>query len=514
VFRRAIGSLSGTSPVIAPGREFVLAGVRWSGPAAVRIELRSRRAGGAWGPWALASVLGHEPDRGGRPGHLAGEPMWLGRCDALQLRSSRPVRDLQVAFVAAGGLDPTASAAALALAGPSLPAGSGQPPIIARSAWAGSGAPPAAGPYYGAVELAFVHHTDNPNGYGPGDVPAMILAIYDYPRYTNGWFDIGYNFVIDAFGRIWEARAGGIDEPVIGAQAGGYNAVSTGIAMLGTFMFALPSAAAMTALTRLLGWKLPLHGVPVLGEVTVTVDPSSAFYTPFAPGQRVALPRIAGHRDGDLTDCPGDDLYGRLPALRGAVSGAVGASTARLTLAASPERVTPASPAVTLGGTLTRLDGTGIGEATLAIQTLSGLGEATTIARAQTDAGGRWTATLQVTGSTTVLRALHGAAPAAASDVIAIDQAPVITLRALPGSPAAISGTVTPAKRWVTLDVYRLSGVHRRLVASVRVDVRHGTFTVRLSRLIRARGRYAIIARTPADQTTVAAASAALTVTR
>ena len=98
--------------------------------------------------------------------------------------------------------------------------------------------------------------------------------------------------------------------------------------------------------------------------------------------------------------------------------------------------------------------------------------------------------------------------------MIAIDQAPVITLRALPGSPAAISGTVTPAKRWVTLDVYRLSGVHRRLVASVRVDVRHGTFTVRLSRLIRARGRYAIIARTPADQTTVAAASAALTVTR
>ena len=71
--------------------------------------------------------------------------------------------------------------------------------------------------------MAFVHHTENPNGYCRGEVPAMLRAIYVFHRYVNGWNDIGYNFVVDLYGRIFEARAGGIDEPVVGAQAGGYN---------------------------------------------------------------------------------------------------------------------------------------------------------------------------------------------------------------------------------------------------------------------------------------------------
>ena len=81
--------------------------------------------------------------------------------------------------------------------------------------------------------MAFVHHTENPNGYSAGEVPAMLRAIYAFHRYVNGWNDIGYNFVIDLYGRIFEARAGGIDEPVVGAHAGGYNLVSTGVAVLG-----------------------------------------------------------------------------------------------------------------------------------------------------------------------------------------------------------------------------------------------------------------------------------------
>ena len=64
----------------------------------------------------------------------------------------------------------------------------------------------------------------------------MLRAIYVFHREVNGWNDIGYNFVIDLFGRVLEARAGGIDEPVVGAQAGGYNLVSTGVAVLGSFI--------------------------------------------------------------------------------------------------------------------------------------------------------------------------------------------------------------------------------------------------------------------------------------
>src|SRR6266513_5606224 len=110
--------------------------------------------------------------------------------------------------------------------------------------------------------MAFVHHTQKPNGYGRGEVPAMLRAIYAFHRYVNGWNDIGYNFAIDLYGRIFEARAGGIDEPVVGAHAGGYNLVSSGVAMLGSFVDGSPSRAAVAALKRLLAWKLALHGVP------------------------------------------------------------------------------------------------------------------------------------------------------------------------------------------------------------------------------------------------------------
>ena len=172
--------------------------------------------------------------------------------------------------------NPEAGTATAQLAQPVLDAGAGQPPIIARSAWAAGRARPAGPANYGTIKLAFVHHTDNPNGYSRADVPALLLAIFDYHRFVRGFFDVAYNFMIDAFGRIWEARAGGIDEPVIGAHAGGYNAESTGVAVLGTFMSVVPPPAAIRSLERLLAWKLALHGIPSLGKVTVVVDPADA----------------------------------------------------------------------------------------------------------------------------------------------------------------------------------------------------------------------------------------------
>ena len=148
-------------------------------------------------------------------------------------------------------------------------------------------------PEYGAVEMAFVHHTENPNGYSAGEVPAMLRAIYVFHRYGNGWNDIGYNFVLDLFGRIFEARAGGVIEPVVGAQAGGYNLVSTGIAVLGSFSEVPISNAASQALERLLAWKLSLHGVPAAGRVTVRVNPAGARYSRF-PGGRARV--ASAHR--------------------------------------------------------------------------------------------------------------------------------------------------------------------------------------------------------------------------
>ena len=186
-------------------------------------------------------------------------------------------------------------------------------------------------PVYATIKLAFVHHTVNPNGYSAAAVPSLLLGIFQYHRYVRGYWDIAYNFLVDLYGRVWEGRAGGIDSPVLGAHAGGYNAESTGVAVLGDFMNVVPSPNAIQALERLLAWKMSLHGRPTHGAVTVVVDPGDAFYTPFAPGSHVSLPRIAGHRDGDQTDCPGNAFYARLPSIRPRVDALAG-TPARVSL--------------------------------------------------------------------------------------------------------------------------------------------------------------------------------------
>jgi hypothetical protein len=329
---------------------------------------------------------------------------------------------------------------------------------------------------------------------------------------VRGWNDIGYNFAIDAFGRIWEARAGGVDEPVIGAQAGGYNLYSTGVVILGTFMSALPSSSALAALERLLAWKLTLHGVPALGSVAVRVDPSGAGFTGFAPGQRVSLPRVAGHRDGDQTACPGNALYARLPSIRSRVAGLAG-TRAGLTLVAEPRQLTPGETA-TLAGKLALPRGASVAGAPIELQTITRhgaeVGTPTTIATAVAAADGTWSTTLAPTENTLV-RALHRPAPATVSDVALLAVEPVITLGVDSVSPLTVTGTVSPPKRFVTVDLYALANGHRRRVASKRLAVSHGRFSGRIR--TQRHGRSVLIARTAADALTVAGASAPVDVT-
>ncbi len=510
IFGAWVGHLDGRSATIAAPARFALAGLQWRAPAHVRIELRTRTVNGSWSPWALASVTGHDSNAAAaQPDQQFGEPLWVRAADLIQLRSAGPVEGLRVHFVAARvGPANLATAASLPLAQPVLDAGPGQPPIIARSAWAQGHAPPAGPAYYGSIKLAFVHHTVNPNGYSAGEVPSLLLAIFDYHRYVRHFFDIAYNFIVDAFGRIWEARAGGIDAQVIGAHAGAYNAESTGVAMLGTFMSVVPTPAAMQSLQQLLAWKLALHGIPAVGKVRVLVDPADAFYTPFPPGAHVLLPRVAGHRDGDLTDCPGNALYHRLPAIRPVIAQLQGAPAA-LTVTVSPQQLGVGVPA-TLSGRLAQLDGTPLAGAPIEIQQLSH-DRAITLDGAFTLADGSWSASLAVT-KTMVLRALYPVAPAAVSNVIVVGVTPQLTLSLASSSPVRVSGTIAPAKRRVLLDIYRLVRGRRRLVATKTLRAYGGSFSKRV--LVGARsGTYVLVASTPQDSRTLAGVSAPLRVT-
>jgi N-acetylmuramoyl-L-alanine amidase len=520
VFNRWVGTVSGESPAIAAPRQFSLVGIEWSGPRDVEIELRTRRSGDeAWSAWAVASVLGHGPDRTHETGRanqragLFGEPIWSGPADYVQVRSSHAVHGLRLHFVAARPAPAPAHAAqaiaaqAPPLAQPILDTGPGQPQIIARSAWAQGHAPPNHVPEYGAVKLAFVHHSDGTNGYAQSEVPAILQGIFDYHVYVRGFWDIAYNFAIDAYGGIWEARAGGIDLPVMGAHAGGYNLESTGVVVLGTYMDVVPSPAAIDALEHLLAWKMSLHGIPVLGRVTVEVDPSDAFYTPFAPGAHVSLPRVAGHRDGDTTDCPGNAFYAQLPSIRPRISALVGAP-ARVTIAA-PTATVAAGSSITVSGRLTDLSsGAPLAGDPIELQQIGPAHSEQTIATLTTDANGDWSTTLTALANILV-RALHRPAPAAVSDVAAIAVAPALTLTLDSSAPVQVSGTVSPQRASVTVDLYRVAGGRRHLIKSQRAAAGSGTFGARFN--APRPGRYVLVARTTAGARNVAGASPPVT---
>jgi N-acetylmuramoyl-L-alanine amidase len=413
---RWLGRLGPAGTTVRLGHVADLLGVEWQTPAMAAVELRFRGVEGSWSEWVSAGERGHGPEAPVARGRHVGDPVWTGGTTAVQLRAGRTLSGVRLHLVdVSGGVGARrraaalASTAALAQAMPVLKAGAGQPPIIARQAWAQGISPPAVAPEYGVVRMGFVHHTDNPNGYGSAEVPAMLRAIYAFHRYVNGWNDIGYNFVIDLYGRIFEARAGGIDEPVVGAHAGGYNLLSTGVAVLGTFTGVPISPAARSALEELLAWKLSLHGVPSQGRVVVKVNPAGASYSKYPGDARVALPRIAGHRDADTTDCPGNVLYGELPAIRAGVR-RLAPNPTRTTLALTTPSAVPGAPTTTepvgtagaatdqiqaLAGALELLDGTPLTGAPILIQerTVSRRGEVVseqTLAETITDSTGKW----------------------------------------------------------------------------------------------------------------------------
>jgi len=164
-----------------------------------------------------------------------------------------------------------------------------------------------------------VHHTVNTNNYGPDDVAHMLWLIQRYHMDTRGWDDIGYNFVVDRFGRIWHARDGDIYEPISGAHVSGLNTESMGVAVLGTFSRVDPGQAVIDALTKLLGWKMSLFGVDPLGTTFVR----SAGGDFADDGEMVLLHNISGHRDNQQTACPGNVLYGRIGEIRTGASNLV-----------------------------------------------------------------------------------------------------------------------------------------------------------------------------------------------
>ncbi len=137
-----------------------------------------------------------------------------------------------------------------------------QPTIFTRAQWgADESIRNKSALRYGSISAGFVHHTVNANDYTEAQVPGIIRSIYAYHVKSRGWSDIGYNFLVDRFGRIWEGRYGGIDKAVVGAHTLGYNDYSFAMSAIGNFDVVQPPEVMLQAYGALFAWKLGLHGV-------------------------------------------------------------------------------------------------------------------------------------------------------------------------------------------------------------------------------------------------------------
>lgn len=311
-------------------------GITWEsgqevGEDAMTMKVRTR-TGEQWSGWSeLEYHDEHAPDPASpdaataRPGT---EPLFVGNVDDVQVSvdgdGDQLPTGMSLAVVTpgeasgsseetptlAGAADGEAAAPGAATQGEgaiALSAGKrrkvAQPTIFSRAQWgADERIRNKKSLAYGTINAGFVHHTVNANNYTEAEVPGIIRSIYAYHVKSRGWSDVGYNFLVDRFGRIWEGRYGGIDKAVVGAHTLGYNQYSFAMSAIGNFDVVAPTDAMLRSYGQLFAWKLSLHGV----------DPNST-------SQQVGKSTFAainGHRDAGSTACPGRYLYAQMDTIR------------------------------------------------------------------------------------------------------------------------------------------------------------------------------------------------------
>jgi uncharacterized protein with LGFP repeats len=331
------GSLEGEQTYALPLAASHVA-LHWSGQPAAQVTVAFSADGKKFG--APIPVGRDEVGERLANGETYGNLLLAGSARFIRVTSDLPLAHLSVL-----DLDAHGSGQSLVL-GSVAAAATTQPAVISRAGWGadeslrfdatGHEIWPAV---FQPIQKLIVHHTATQNN--DPDPAATVRAIYYYHAVTQGWGDIGYNFLIDEAGRIYEGRHSRTYAPgesptgedaagngVTGAHALGFNSGTVGIALIGTLTSQDATPAARDALTRLLAWIAGSHGIDPHG---------SALFTNPVSGTQATFPNIAGHRDVNATECPGGVFYASLPALRDAVAAVIaGAPAPDLALTLSP----------------------------------------------------------------------------------------------------------------------------------------------------------------------------------
>ncbi|MGI5180913.1 N-acetylmuramoyl-L-alanine amidase [Dactylosporangium sp. CA-152071] len=326
-YRRGVKArtLTVTREGVAP---FSAVGVTWRETGKigdVSVAVRHHTPGGAWSAWRTVDTA--EADRdvtpdAPQPGQRGGADLvWTGKADGVQLAVTT-TGGATPHDIAADLIDPTDAPGDIAPA-PATPVAESQPvglrpfmpAILRRAAWGANEQLMDWRPQYATyVKAVALHHTATGNDYSPEEVPKILRSIYQYQTVSRGWGDIGYNVLVDRFGRLWEGRSGGLSRPVVGAQAGGFNTGTAGIAMIGDYRYTSVPQPVQEAAAQYTAWKLSLHqAIDPRGTVSLTGGGSTSRYP---VGTTVTVPRVFPHQQTNPTECPGAKGLAALPWIR------------------------------------------------------------------------------------------------------------------------------------------------------------------------------------------------------
>lgn len=298
--------------------EFSTVGVTWAdAETEPSVEIKTRTAG-KWSPWtsladsvdesASSADAAEGPDgaeaAGARPGT---DPLFVGSADGIAVRISaaagRSVVDPQVSLISS----PVVASDRQVASSLSRSTSNLQPRIVSRAGWGANES------WRGinrgcltpriddTVQAAIVHHTAGSNSYSAAQSASVVRGVYAYHTKSQGWCDVGYNFLVDKYGTIFEGRFGGIDKPVHGAHATSWNTDTVGVSMMGNYDTTRPGKATLESVAKVIAWKFATYNRDPLGKVSLAGK---------------YIDRISGHGDVMSTSCPG--RYGRseFPAMR------------------------------------------------------------------------------------------------------------------------------------------------------------------------------------------------------
>jgi len=188
-----------------------------------------------------------------------------------------------------------------------------KPSVVSRSVWClDSRCDYTDGIYYSPTTHLIVHHTAGSNHPLDYDWPSVVRAIWYYHAITRDWGDIGYNYLVDPNGVLYEGHIGGDD--VVGTHASGANTGSMALSFMGNFTYLTPYDPMLNSAINLFAWKADQKNINVF-------DAREMPYLDWG------LPNLSGHRDvygGTNTECPGEALHELVPWLQQEVANAIG----------------------------------------------------------------------------------------------------------------------------------------------------------------------------------------------